>query len=354
MEYLKLYQDYAVDSTMVPNCFIDKYMKDANDAQLKVYLYLLRIMRTNLSVSVSDIADQFNHTEKEVLRALKYWEKQGLLTLEYDEDKSLSGIHLCELNNVSASVKAAETSGKPEAASEVSEELSRKPEAVEPSMYVKPVYSTEDIRAFRKQENVGQLIYVAEQYVNKTLSPGDMKTILFFYDVLHFSDDLIDYLIQYCVDHGKKDFRYMEKVAVSWAEKGITTPDQARAEALKYDRSVYNIMNALGKSGTPTSKELEYITRWTGEYAFSNDIIFEACDRTVLATDKHRFEYAEGILSSWKRENVRYKADIVRIDELYKSKKTTSQRNASSSNRFNQINQHDYDFDDLERKLLKH
>ena len=73
-------------------------MKDANDAQLKVYLYLIRMMNANLPTSVSDIADKFNHTEKDVLRALKYWEKNRLLSLEYDESKSLIGIHLLDLN----------------------------------------------------------------------------------------------------------------------------------------------------------------------------------------------------------------------------------------------------------------
>ena len=69
-------------------------------------------------------------------------------------------------------------------------------------------------------------------------------------------------------------------------------------------------MNALGKSSSPTAKEMEIINRWMKIYDFSMDIIFEACERTVLATDKHRFEYAEGILSSWKQENVHHKADI--------------------------------------------
>ena len=123
-------------------------------------------------------------------------------------------------------------------------------------------------------------------------------------DVLHFSDDLIDYLIQYCVERGKKDFRYMEKVAINWAEEGITSPKEAQAVSSRYDRSVYSVMNALGKSGNPTNKELEYINRWNKEYGFTNDVIIEACERTVLATDKHRFEYADKILSSWKHSSV--------------------------------------------------
>ena len=183
-----------------------------------------------------------------------------------------------------------------------------------------------------------------------------MRTILYLSDVLHFSDDLIDYLIQYCVDRGKKDFRYMEKVAISWAQQGITNPKQAQKTALKYDKSVYAIMNELGKTSAPTSKELEYINRWTGEYGFSPDIIFEACERTVLAVDKHRFEYAEGILNSWRKENVRHKADIKRVDEQHQKQKNTASsttaRNSSTGNKFNQFKQNTYNFEELEKELL--
>ena len=66
------------DSTYVSNIFIDEYMQDANDAQIKIYLFLLRMMSSNLPTSVPDLADKFNHTEKDVVRALKYWEKKGL------------------------------------------------------------------------------------------------------------------------------------------------------------------------------------------------------------------------------------------------------------------------------------
>ncbi|MDE5891997.1 MAG: DNA replication protein DnaD, partial [Acetatifactor sp.] len=60
MARLQIYKDNYIESTAVSNRFIDEYMKDANDAQLKIYLYLLRMMHANLSFSVSDIADKFN------------------------------------------------------------------------------------------------------------------------------------------------------------------------------------------------------------------------------------------------------------------------------------------------------
>ena len=47
MARIALYKDNYADSTVVSNLFIDEYMKDANDAQLKVYFYLLRMLNVN-------------------------------------------------------------------------------------------------------------------------------------------------------------------------------------------------------------------------------------------------------------------------------------------------------------------
>lgn len=350
MARLTLYQDNYADSTVVSNIFIDQYMKDANDAQLKVYFYLIRMLNANQAISVSGIADKFNHTEKDVIRALKYWEKNQLLDLEYDEDKNLVGIHLRDLNApAGAEAVSAATKRVPSTAEFVSAGSVREQEPDKPA-FSKPAYSLDQLKEFKNREETAQLLFIVESYIGKPLTPSEMKTILFLTDELHFSEDLIDYLVQYCVDRGKKDFKYIEKVAVNWAEQGITTPKQAQKYSTRYDKNVYAIMNELGKSNSPTAKEMEYITRWMKEYGFSTDIILEACERTVLATDRHRFEYAEGILSSWHQENVHHKADIRKIDELYQKKKNVSK--PGGTNKFNQFKQNSYDFDALEREIL--
>jgi len=382
MPRLTIYKDTHEDSTVVSNLFIDEYMKDANDAQIKVYLYLLRMMDAHQATSVSNIADKFNHTEKDVLRALSYWEKRRLLDLDYDGGKNLVGIHIRELSAQKApdgpreapSFVPLPAAGLPSAAgvpgfsafsadgqecqpahtgdkSGVSQSTAA--EGTGPDLYEKPSYSADQLREFKNRQETAQLLFITESYIGRPLTPSEMKTILYFLDVLHFSDDLIDYLIQYCVDRGKKDFKYIEKVAVSWAEQGITTPKQAQKSASRYDKNVYAIMNGLGKSGSPTAKEMEYITRWLKDYAFSTDIIMEACERTVLATDKHRFEYAESILSSWKDQNVHHKTDIRGIDARYQQRrKGAAVPQKTSSNRFNQFAQNQYDFDALEQELL--
>ncbi len=369
MSRLTIYQDNHADFTVISNRFIDEYMQDANDAQLKIYLYLIRMVSASRSTSISDIADLFNYTEKDVLRALKYWEKKRLLTLDYDEHKNVAGIHLLDFAAPDTAVPAPSAiplasvvpiSSKLSTAASAASDIHADPEAsgmhvpaddshVTDNIYVKPNYTLDQLKAFKSDETISRILFVAEQYLKKTLSASEVQTILFLSDQLGFSEDLIDYLIQYCVDRGKKELRYIEKVAISWAKQGVTTPKQAARLSNKYDKSVYEIMNALGKSGTPTKTEVSYITRWTKEYGFATDVIFAACERTVLATDKHRFEYADRILDSWHKADVHNKKDIQSLDEHYQKSKISR---PASDNKFNQFTQNNYDFDALEQELI--
>lgn len=328
--------------TMLSNRFIDEYMNDANDAQIKVYLYLLRCAGAAKATGVSTIADHFNFTEKDIMRALQYWAKKHVISLLYDDAKKLAGIRLENLDAGTAAdivTMPALTAAAPSF-------------AAESPVYDKSVITLDQVRAFKQQEKTAELIFVAEQYLGKPLSTENIRSIIFMTDTLKFSTDLVDYLIQYCVDRGKKDFRYMEKVAVSWAEAGITTPEEAASHALKYDKDIYTVMNALGRSGMPTKKEASYIRKWLNEYAFSAEIILEACERCCVATDKHRFEYTDGILSSWRENGVHTLQDIQDADAAFRKKKTAKATHHDlSANPFHQFRQNQYDYDELLQKV---
>lgn len=354
MSQFKVYQEYSADATMVSNVFIDHYMKDANDAQIKIYLYLLRVLSSHMSCSISDLADQFNYTEKDVQRALKYWERNGLIALEYEDGKNLSGVRLLDIiernaNTISLApvVPIPIVSTPREAAPEAKEVKELKEEK-----YVKPTYSSDDVLSFKSNESTSELIFVVEQYLGKPLTPSEIKTIMFFSDELSFSNELIDYLFEYCLSKGKKDFRYIEKVAIGWKEEGITTPKMAAKAAKKYDKIVYQVMNALGKTSSPTQREADYVSRWTGTYGFDYDILQEACERTVMATDTHRFEYADKILACWFEAHVRTRSDISALDEAYTARKKKATGSGSGSAPFKQFAQRDYDYDKLEKEVL--
>ncbi len=362
MKRVNIYRADADGETAISNRFIDEYMAEANDAQLKIYLFLIRMMDANLPTSVSDIADKFNYPEKDVLRALKYWESRQLLELDFDEARSLTGIRILPLE---AAPQPTKTAKRAAVASAITPVLSfvnpqtdlphdeAKDDA--PSAITKPAYSAKELKQFKGSDETAQLLMVAEQYVGRPLTRSDMETILFMYDRLDFSTELIDYLMQHCVERGKRDFRYMEKVALSWREQGITTVSEAQRATRGYDKIVYSIMRSLGKSASPAPKELEYINKWTKEYGFMLDVIQEACDKTVMSVDSHRFAYADGILSKWYQAGVQKKADISEAESALKKKNAAPKAKAQTrqpKNSFNRFEQNSYDFDSLEENIL--
>ena len=269
-EVFTVYSENDRGSTLISNLFIDQYMKDANDAQLKVYLYLLRMMNAGRPTSISDMADQFNHTEKEVLRSLRYWESRGLIAFEYGNSGELLSLHMLtpridtpaypavrrEEAQQPAGRAAAMQSSYADPASSMPAMPRLQPMAI-PSQHTaaketapaaSPLVEREStslaspkvsarhpdaasVEAFRSSAKRAQLLFVIEQYIGKPLAPSEVESVYYISEQLHFSDALIDYLLQYCIDRGKKDFRYIEKVAVNWAEHGITTPKQAERAA---------------------------------------------------------------------------------------------------------------------------
>ena len=88
MSNLRLHSRTAEGCTLLSNIFIDRYMPRANGEFVKVYLYLLRYLPVpEHAFGLSDIADAFDCTETDVLRALRYWEKAGLLKLSFPRRK---------------------------------------------------------------------------------------------------------------------------------------------------------------------------------------------------------------------------------------------------------------------------
>ena len=309
MDTLTLCGDYSSAFTFIQNDFIDYHLRDVNESQIKIYLYLLRSVGSNLNVSVSSIADFFNDSEKDVIRALKYLDKQKLITLEYDDDREPSGIRLLP-------------AGASHSESDSDQNMQKENEIPE-----KRRYSAAELSAFIEQSEIKDLVYVTETYLKKALSPNDISSILYMNDALSMSAELIEYLIEYCVGNKRKSMRYIESVAVLWAKNGITTVEDARNYVKAFPAETGDILQAFGIKGRePLAPELSYIKKWTENSSFSVDIIKEACERTIRSINKPSFEYADRILENWKKAGVKTFADIEAQDEAFSASKKTAER----------------------------
>lgn len=217
-------------------------------------------------------------------------------------------------------------------------------------------YTLEEVKTFRNNPDISELLFVLETYIKHPLSSTEMNVVFFWMNELKFSKELAEYLIEYCVSGGHISLRYMEKVAMNWAESHVSTVEEAKQLTATRTKSYYTIVKAFGISGRNlTNNEINFVTKWTKEYGFDLTIIEEACKRTISAIQKPSFEYADSILTSWKNKNVHTLKDIANIDTTYnKTKKTTSvpSNTNASRNRFNNFNQRTYDYDELEKLLL--
>lgn len=357
MGKITLHSDSTTSATSVSNIFIDEYMTDANGEFVKIYLYLLRLMNApEAAFSISSIADRFEHTEKDIRRALSYWERMHLLRLEYDSQNNLTGVYL--LDSVPSAAKDVPTDSTAVTADARPEEAVMEPEA-DDAAPARKSYTADDILAFTQSEDATELLFITERYLGRTLTPTDTDTILYFYDGLGFSTDLIEYLVEYCVSKGHTSIRYIEKVALRWATDDITSVEQAKQASNLHNQTYFTVMRALGITGRNlVPAETAFIDKWKNTYGFSSELISEACQRTIQATHQPSFEYTDSILTNWLKKDVKSPADIARLDAEFQSrKKPSSTANAASANttaknKFNNFEQRSYDYNEMERMLL--
>ena len=363
----------------VSNFFIDYYMTEASGEYVKVYLYLVRLLNSGRAVTIADIADHFESTEKDICRAIRYWIKQKVLKLEYTNDngnKTLTGITLLPLSPKAAKSESdlllsmlgvtdnddrEETIDidKPSAANDVSKDkrstiienysatdeaaATMENEAEESIISVtvpkKVRYKAAFIASKQEDEDFGNLLYQTEIYFGKPLTQTDINCLLYIYEELKFTPELLEYLVEYCVSIGKKSCRYIEVVAIEWFKNGIKTVDEAKVASKNYNSIYVAVLKQLGiPNRVPTPTETEFIDTWYNTYSFNKNIIIEACRRAILVNPRTaNFKYVNGILESWHKQNVHTLSDIHKLDEKWEAdKKKKTKGGSSSANQFNQ------------------
>lgn len=379
----------AVGVTPVSNAFIDTYMAGASGEYVKVYLYLLRHEKEE--VSIGQIADALNHTEADVQRALAYWQRAGVLGTEAE----LSGeVQTQGGSGISEKDSWKNAPGQSGLSSTGSALPQRQPRAYpgQSSATAAPSAKTAAVREaaacdmskLTSDESFKQLVYIAQQYLNKLLTPTDCQILGNLYSNLGFSGELLEYLIEYCVQNHHTSLRYMEKVALGWHERGIKDVEQAKASGRGYTKGSFAVMRAMGLSDrSPAEVESEFIEKWFWEYGFTRELIVEACSRTIRQIHKPSFDYADRILRDWKNAGVKSFRDVAELDKKRKEESEAKRQQAGaggagarsgggngganttgnagtsagnaynrrgssrSSNRFHNLEEHGYDYDEM-------
>lgn len=409
MTAINISSDIATSFTTVSDIFIDQYMPKANGEFVKVYLYLLRATGSGAGIAtISEIADHFSNTEADIIRALNYWASEGILQLQSGADGQIMGINLCSLSvsgmqaaqsNIQSAVadNAAQNNLQNSLVNNATQNILKngvvnnaaqnistanirmqdsvveklKSQTTDKASSSQKEYTLDEIKEFRKNPDISELFFIIETYLKHTLSSTDTNMVLYWLDELHFSTDLVEYLVEYCITKGHSSLRYMNKVALGWADAGIKTVDQAKDDAAAHSQIYYSVMKALGITGRNlVDSEVSLINKWVGEYGFDIELVKAACSKTISAIQKPSFEYTDSILANWRKKDVHTLKDVEVLDANFakanKASATGSSQgtnaangsskpksnNSSSKNKFNNFNQRNNDYDKLEKLFL--
>ena len=383
MTAINISSDIATSFTTVSDIFIDQYMPKANGEFVKVYLYLLRATGSGAGIAtISEIADHFSNTEADIVRALNYWASEGILQVQTGADGQITGINLCSL--AVSGIQAAQSNIQSAVADNAAQNNSTaniqmqdyvveklKSQATDKPAPSQKEYTLDEIKEFRKNPDISELFFIIETYLKHTLSSTDTNMVLYWLDELHFSTDLVEYLVEYCITKGHSSLRYMNKVALGWADAGIKTVDQAKDDAAAHSQIYYTVMKALGITGRNlVDSEVSLINKWVGEYGFDIELVKAACSKTISAIQKPSFEYTDSILANWRKKDVHTLKDVEVLDANFakanKASATGSSQgtnaangsskpksnNSGSKNKFNNFNQRNNDYDKLEKLFL--
>ena len=306
------------DEIRLSKNFIETELPMAPPLYVSVYLMTLATGGT-----AAEVAKKLNATETEVLYAWGYWKGKGYLKETAEEKPQPKPVLL--------------TSERPE-------------------------YSPAELAVYlQKSESTQKLFQTAQKKLGKMLSHNDMSMLFSFHDWLGMPIDVIELLLSYCSANGHTGMRYIEKVALGWAEEGINTVEQAVEYIELRQTGFRTILKAFGQNRMPVPTEEAYMKKWLQEYKLPMDVVKMACERTVLQTGKASFAYADKILASWKDVGVKTVADVEAQDKAFAAKKaqnTPAEKPAVQTtpkqNRFINYTQSEWDFAELERLEREH
>ena len=312
--------------TPISNVFIEKYMPYARGEFVKVYLLM---HKHNLSVepviSVPILASSLNLLESDIMNALSYWSDLGVIKLSSIDSMNNFSVEFLDLNE---------------------------------DNYVN---NNKDVNLLDALENKGinDMLKDIEKILGRTLSTKEMEMYLGWQKEFSFPSELILLLVEYCASKGKSDYRYIEKVALTWHDMNIKTMSQAQNYIKQTEDKwvkIRKILSYLGIKNTDLMKpQEEMLNKWIITYNFGLEMIQKACDICANRLNRADFKYIDGILTNWFNNNIKTLEDVALKDKQFKVNNNYKKNNYNknnSSNGFNNFEARSYDYEALERKLL--
>lgn len=256
----------------VPGSVVDG-LRDYTAAELRILLYALSLGGS--AATEAGAARALGISESDAKDYLDFWARRGILE----------------------STDAEETPARSEPANPQTEV---KPVRVKPTM--------DEIRRIVKSDPAVRFaLDEAERILGTTFTTSDTSTVVWIITWLGMPAEVFITIVQWCANHGSKSFRYIEKMSVDWADRGIDSIEKAEEciRLLEVQSSWEgHVMNAAGIRGRELlGKEKEICDSWNN-MGIPLELVKLAAEKTAEQTGKISFPYMNKILVSWKKKGI--------------------------------------------------
>ncbi len=284
---------------VLPKDIVDRHLRLAGSVQLKVLLWLSRnggefdaeACAKAVGVSAPDCAD-----------ALQYWVAAGVLLPENDDQPALVPV-------------------KEEKPTEVLPKPVARPAAVKPQM-------TEVLKKQKTNKEFSYLLEAVSARLGRPLANGDAETLLYLYETAGLPAAVIMMVVEYAAQANRFTMRYIEKVALDWADQGIVTMSAAEehlcflercAAAAAKVQTVCSLTRPI--SGAFAVRTAE---KWVYQWQVEDALILEAYAICVDKTGAFQAKYMDKVLDNWRAQ------EITTLDQL-KSLQSGAKKSAAKS-----------------------
>lgn len=294
----------------VPSAIVDRHLKLAGGAQLKVILWLLR--HAGETVTADDLGKALNMHPADVRDSMTYWIEAGLIRAQdglLAPQADIPEIKTEEAAKADTALKSAETASVEDDNVATEQETAS---VTKPSRALSRPEKPDSIYLARRMEEdagIAYLMQTADEIFGRLTSVNDKATLLMIHETDGLPVEVIIMLMQYAAGIGKCNIRYIEKTAISWADEEINTLELAekKIQNLTSGRSAAVIVQKLFglDEHSPTEKETAYADRWMNQWKFSTDMLRRAYEICVDAKNKYIPKYVDSVLSRWNSAGIK-------------------------------------------------
>ena len=162
-------------------------------------------------------------------------------------------------------------------------------------------------KRLKSEKEISSLLNKIETLMGRPLSGADVSLFVRLKDFDGLPSKVIIMLVQYCIQMGKKSTRYIEAVGNNWIQEGINSVEDAKKK-IKTTNKMHLLWKKfekiIGSNRMPTTHEKEVIYKWFVTWNYDDKIVQEAYDRCINATGQYKLNYMDGIIKSWKNNNI--------------------------------------------------